>query len=182
MKQAQRGIYAVVYLNCNAIPCGRSCRVLQSIIKREGSAIQNVDFVIEHGVLKEYTGDGGDVVIPAGVITIGQDAFSRCEGLSSVVIPEGATKIEQYAFSGCKTLINVMIPQSVMTIEGNAFEGCTGLRSVVIPQGVTTIERDAFSVCTSLRSVTIPASVTEIGENAFDGGVELIRSNPRSSG
>lgn len=34
------------------------------------------DFVIENGVLKEYRGFGGDVVIPDGVTTIGDGAFS----------------------------------------------------------------------------------------------------------
>mgnify|MGYP000022649395 CR=1 FL=1 len=35
----------------------------------------NSDFVIENGVLKEYTGSGGDVVIPEGVTEIGAGVF-----------------------------------------------------------------------------------------------------------
>ena len=34
------------------------------------------DFVIEHGVLTKYTGSGWDAVIPEGVTTIGDGAFS----------------------------------------------------------------------------------------------------------
>ena len=33
------------------------------------------DFVIENGVLKKYTGKGGDVVIPEDVKEIGENAF-----------------------------------------------------------------------------------------------------------
>ena len=33
------------------------------------------DFIIKNGVLKKYTGPGGDVVIPEGVTSIGKDAF-----------------------------------------------------------------------------------------------------------
>ena len=34
------------------------------------------DFVIENGVLKEYQGQGGDVVIPEGVTNIGAAAIT----------------------------------------------------------------------------------------------------------
>ena len=33
------------------------------------------DFIIENGVLTEYTGPGGDVAVPDGVTTIGDCAF-----------------------------------------------------------------------------------------------------------
>ena len=36
---------------------------------------ENNDFVIENGVLKEYHGPGGDVVIPEEVKEIGEKAF-----------------------------------------------------------------------------------------------------------
>ncbi len=56
------------------------------------------DFVIENGVLKEYKGQGGDVVIPEGVTSIGAWAFKYCSSLASVVIPEGVTSIGDEAF------------------------------------------------------------------------------------
>ena len=34
-----------------------------------------MDFVIENGVLKKYVGPGGDVVIPDGVTAISASAF-----------------------------------------------------------------------------------------------------------
>lgn len=59
---------------------------------------EDFDFEIVDDVLIEYTGDGGDVVIPEGVTAIGADAFSSSEGLTSVVIPEGVTKIGCHSF------------------------------------------------------------------------------------
>ena len=76
------------------------------------------DFVIEAGVLKKYCGPGGDVVIPRGVMKIGDHAFSGCSSLKSVTIPDGVTSIESFAFSGCRSLISVMIPESVTRIDG----------------------------------------------------------------
>ena len=80
------------------------------------------DFVIENGILKKYTGSGGDVVIPEGVTTIGGWAFFYCTGLSRVVMPEGVTSIGKRAFRACKSLSSVVIPQSVVSIGENAFD------------------------------------------------------------
>lgn len=52
----------------------------------------NSDFVIGNGVLKEYTGSGGDVVIPEGVTEVGRWAFNDCIGLTGVTIPAGVRK------------------------------------------------------------------------------------------
>ena len=53
------------------------------------------DLVIENGVWKEYRGDGGDVVIPAGVTIIGDDDFYECESLT-IRAPAGSCA-EEYA-------------------------------------------------------------------------------------
>lgn len=63
------------------------------------------DFVIEKGVLKKYTGPGGDVVIPDGVTRIGKEAFKECENLTGIVIPDSVTSIGREAFYYCSNLI-----------------------------------------------------------------------------
>ena len=50
------------------------------------------------------------------VTTIGEGAFFRCSGLTSVTIPEGVTAIGYGAFNGCYDLTSVTIPESVTTI------------------------------------------------------------------
>lgn len=89
--------------------------------------MQNTDFVIENGVLREYTGPGGDVAIPEGVTEIGKSAFYDCAGLTSVTIPEGVTMIGDSAFAGCKSLTSVTIPASVTVIADNAFDNSVEL-------------------------------------------------------
>jgi hypothetical protein len=82
--------------------------------------------------------------IPAGVISIGNGAFSKCKNLTSITIPVGVTSIGE-----------------------RAFESLSNLTSITIPEGVTSIGENAFSDCSSLEFITIPTSITRIGKGAF---------------
>ncbi len=110
-----------------------------------------------------------DLVIPNSVTSIGDYAFYRCSGLTSVTIPSSVTIIGSQAFSGCSNLTSVTIPNSVTSIGSGAFSGCSSLTSVTIPNSVTSIGISAFRDCSGLESITIPNSVTNIGVGAFYG-------------
>ncbi len=123
-----------------------------------------------------YDEYSGSVVIPAtvtyngttySVTAIGENAFSKCTGLTSVVIPNSVTEIGGEAFWSCTGLTSIDIPNSVTKIGGGAFEGCTGLTSIVIPNSVTHLGSYAFDGCTGLTSIVIPNSITTIGIYTF---------------
>lgn len=86
------------------------------------------------------------------------------EEVKDLVIPDGVTSIGNCAFSGCSGLTSVTIPNSVTSIGGNAFYGCRGLTSTTIGNGVASIGGMAFAGCGELKSV-----VSEI-ENPFAFG------------
>lgn len=65
------------------------------------------DFQIENGELVEYTGKGGDVVIPDSVTSIGDRAFYDCHRLTSISIPDSVTSIGDNAFSECESLTSI---------------------------------------------------------------------------
>ena len=88
-------------------------------------------------------------------------------GKTECIIPDGVVSIENYAFSGCKFLRNVHIPDSVISIGVHAFNACSELREVNISNGVKTIGERAFSYCSILKEIIIPDNVTEVGKDAF---------------
>ena len=71
-------------------------------------------------------------------------------GCRTTNIPNSVTSIGDYAFSKCYGLTSIDIPNSVTSIGSNAYSGCSGLTSVVIPNSVNSIESDAFGSCTEL--------------------------------
>jgi len=77
-----------------------------------------------------YMSYSGSVIIPEKftysgveytVTTIGDNAFRKCNGLTSVTIPSSVTTIGNYTFYDSSGLTSVTIPNSVTTIGDNAF-------------------------------------------------------------
>lgn len=116
------------------------------------------DFRIENGELVEYTGKGGDVVIPDSVTSIGDRAFYDCHRLTSISIPDSVTSIGKEVFSNCSSPTSISIPDSVTSIGEEAFSGCSRLTSISVPDSVTSIEAPAFTECENLQDFTCPSS------------------------
>lgn len=111
-----------------------SCKYLISQIKEKLSPeiIQpsKKDFEIEDGVLIEYNGESTKVVIPNGVVAIGDFAFTLCSEITEITIPKTVKSIGHNAFWHCANLNSVKIPYSVMNIDDNAFEDCPKLKTI----------------------------------------------------
>ena len=108
-----------------------------------------------------------DLVIPEGVVSIGNYAFDNYTALTSVTIPDGVTSIGESAFCNCNSLSRISFPPTLRNIGNSSFWGCNSLTSVIIPEGVSSIGEAAFSECNELTNVTIPSSVSSIGHSAF---------------
>ncbi len=89
--------------------------------------------------------------------------------IKDLIIPDGVKTISNSAFSGCTDITSISIPNSVTTIGSSSFSGCSSIASVIIPNGVTDIGQSAFQSCNTLSTVSIPNSIKSIGYSAFDG-------------
>ena len=87
----------------------------------------------------------------------------------SFVIPLGVTSIGDRAFTDCKNLQEITLPSGLTSIGNSAFESCKNLCKITLPSSVTSIGDFAFRDCRYLQEITIPSSVTSIGDNIFGG-------------
>ena len=126
-------------------------------------------------------GMSGSYEIPGSVTVIGDNAFSKCEKLTSITIPNSVTTLGTSAFSSCTALTGITIPDSVTTVGSRAFYGCTNLSNATIGNGVTTIDYYSFYDCTNLTTVNMGNSVATIGSSAFEGCASLTTVNMGNS-
>ena len=101
------------------------------------------------------------------VTAIKNNAFENKEEIKTVVIPSGMVTIGEYAFSTCIKLKQIIIPNNVTTISDYAFYKCDALESVTFLGNVTTIGAKAFSGTIELDWVIIPATLTSFGKSVL---------------
>lgn len=105
------------------------------------------------------------------IISVGSNAFERCENLNSIKLPNSITTIDSFAFSECKNLMNIKIPASVMNIVDSAFTNCPawltveeGNESFVEDKGViyNKVKTKIIYISAGVEEILIPKTVTDI--------------------
>lgn len=130
------------------------------------------DFIVFDGVLEEYIGPGGDVVLPAslGVTEIAADAMRVNNDITSFVLPEGVEVLGLRAFYQCANLTSITLPYSLYEIGQECFSSC-GLTSILIPPQV---EMVPYGMCQGnhfLSDIKFSYGVKEIHGGAFGGTI-----------
>ncbi|MCL1795355.1 MAG: leucine-rich repeat protein [Clostridia bacterium] len=133
----------------------------------EGCPLTHIDVAVDNPVYEQVDGVLFDKQRKMLV------AYPHVREENPYIIPDGVLSIGEAAFSNNSRLTGVIIPDSGTHIGDMAFWACTGLTDVTIPDGMTSIGIKAFGECDNLTSVSIPASVTSIGEEAFGWGSDI---------
>ncbi|MCQ2217275.1 MAG: leucine-rich repeat domain-containing protein [Paludibacteraceae bacterium] len=131
------------------------------------------------------------VVVPEGVVSIDDEAFSGGENLQTVVFPSTLREIGLSSFFSCRNLKEIKGLEYVTSIEKLAFDECLQLnrllcydkgrkcygwagsdalfpQKMVIPEGVVSIDNGAFYSNKRLHEVEFPKSLKKIGLGAFE--------------
>ena len=124
--------------------------------------------------------EGGVIVIPFGIKTVGEGVFANQVSIRKVILPPGVQKIQANAFSGCKNLREIVWYEGLLTIESSAFMGCEMLQLVDLPKSLQQIGDFAFFGCEN-AFVTIGKQVREIGKAACNScrKVTILEENMR---
>ncbi len=158
----------------------RWCSGLTSIVVDEGNTVydsrNNCNAIIETASNTLIIGCK-NTIIPSGITSIGNSAFSDCYGLTSIEIPVSVTSIGDDAFYSCNGLTSIVVDEGntvydsrnncnaiIETASNTLILGC---KNTIIPASVTSIGDEAFRWCSGLTSIEIPASVTSIGNRSF---------------
>lgn len=120
-----------------------------------------------------YLYDMEEIVLPAKLKSIGDDAFIFCRSLKSINIPESVQEIGLRAFLGCSSLKSMKLPIGITEIKSRLLSGCTNLTSIDIPYTTEEIGHNAFRNCTSLKSIELPYSLNNMGISVFYGCTAL---------
>ena len=150
----------------------KECSSLESITVAKGNqyyeSIEGCNAIID---IAEHTLIAGckNTVIPNSVTTIGNYAFSECQGLETLEIPESVETIGYNAFLNCTGLTSITFPNSLTYIGSSAFQGCTGLTTITFPASIWKIDFRAFYECTNLTTIFVLRRVgPSINSATFD--------------
>lgn len=128
------------------------------------------------------------VIIPEGIISIGDNCFDSCTKLERVSIPKSLKAIGYRAFAetaikdlevpnsvfymgnyafAATPIRKMVLSPSLYEISEHAFWRCKQLQQVFIPEGIKRISNGAFSDCSALSYLSLPNGLVEIGQQAF---------------
>lgn len=127
--------------------------------KVEASAVKDIETVFNGGEITSFN----ELEYFTGLTSIGEQAFSGCDDLTSLTIPDGVKSIGVMAFYACSSLTSLTIPEGVTSIGDLAFIYCSGLTSITIPKSVTNIGENVFGSCSNLASIAV-----EEGNTMYD--------------
>ena len=87
--------------------------------------------------------------------------YAQGKGEKEVIIPDGVVEIGDYAFENCVFLKKVTFPETLVSIGAGAFCGDFGLESITLPRSLESLGPKAFGACKYLDEVYFTGTYDE---------------------
>ena len=120
------------------------------------------DFEIKDGVLIKYHGHSQEVVVPEGIIAIGDSTFKDNNSIISIELPQSLINIGEEAFSNCEHLTKLVFPSKLESIGERAFFHCESLKKIKLSKTIKFIGFDAFGY-TKIKDIYYGGTLEEFG-------------------
>ena len=115
-----------------------------------------------------YACDNVTTVILENTVTIGKQAFNNPNGgytkISTLVLPEGLTSIGDYAFTRCD-LTEVLTPSTLATVGQNVFQGCKKITKAVILGPC--MGKGMFQDCSNMNKLVLTDKITTMANQCI---------------
>ena len=139
---------------------------------------------INNGVFHDCTALTGNIVLPATLKEIGNEAFENDANIKFVEFPEALEKIGDYSFCKCSSMnINGFQNTKLVEIGVEAFNNCSSITvDLVFPETFNTFgtvnnygydQAGTFLNCKKITNVSWPTGIDVIPANIFNGCVGL---------
>lgn len=129
----------------------------------------------------------GDIDMPSSVTSISQQAFSGCNGITSLQWSPNITSVAMDAFEGCTGLEALFITNldnwskitfntaasNPLCFAHNLYLDSVLVETLVFPSSLTTVKAYSFYGGSCIQEVKIHNSVTTIAKNAFANCTQL---------
>ena len=139
------------------------------------------EFVITDGVLEKYNGIAAEVVIPDGVVSLGDLAFDGNPTVEKIFVPDTVETIGYSSFRNCANLRELHLGSSVSKIGDNAIWQSYSLTVITVAEDNPTLAAvDNVVYSKDLSTLVlfpggfsgefvIPDHVTKVGDYSFFG-------------
>ena len=113
----------------------------------------------------------GTVTVPSTVTKIYANAFYYCEYVEAIVFEGGNADmtIGDKAFYRCKGLTTLVLPDNVVAIGESAFYNCSSLTSLTLSKNLTAFNGGMVESCYALAEIKVGADGKGINFSAQDG-------------
>lgn len=154
------------------------CNSLTGNIETLIGMLDENETVISESLFSGFSGATGNLVIPARITKIEDNAFYGCSGINSISFESSDTlkSIGNYSFYQCTGLDgNLNLPSSVENIGEYAFYENTGITSLDLPDSLSSMGQYAFAYCKNLGgNVNISANLNKLENYSFYYCTKLI--------